>query len=95
MPVGAVSLLVYLLRNVPANILRQEFEGFGAVGCALAYVAIVLWRVIRAVAEDARQAGMSGHVETIAVPPMLSEQGPKPAPSGNTIGGYEPVEERT
>jgi len=95
MPLGAIASLVYLLRGAPANILRQEFESLGAVVCALGYVAVFLRHVIRALAEDGRQAEVSGQVKTSLAPRTLSQTGPKPAPSGTTTRGYEPVEQRT
>jgi len=54
---GAVAALVYLLRTVPPDLLHQEFEGLGAVVCALAYGGVILRRVARALAQDTRQAG--------------------------------------
>ena len=95
MPLGAVALIVYLLRGVPANILRQEFGGLVVVVCALAYVAVFLRQVIGALAEDARQSEVSGHVKTLLSPRALSRRGPQPAPSGNSSKDFEPVEQRT
>jgi hypothetical protein len=47
---GAVALIVYKLQAVPADIIRQGFEGFGAALCAAACGGILLWRVPRAMA---------------------------------------------
>src|SRR5438309_5273746 len=52
MSLGAIAALVYLLRAVPADVLRQEFESLGIVSCALASVGIFLRHVTRALAQD-------------------------------------------
>src|ERR1700720_4415973 len=53
---GTIPGLIYLLRAVPADALRQEFEGLGIVICALAYLGLFLRQVSRALAQEARQA---------------------------------------
>jgi hypothetical protein len=94
-PFGAIGLIVYLLRGVSPSILRQEFGTLGIVACALLYVGAFLRQVFRALAEDAKQAAVSNHLETELPTLPLSQRDTKTAPSGNPIQGYEPVEGRT
>ena len=53
---GGIALVAYPLGQALAGLPRQEFEGLGAVGCALAYVGIFLSRVVRALKQDSLQA---------------------------------------
>ena len=95
MPLGGIASLAHLLRGVSSNILRQEFGGLGVVVCALAYVAVFLRHVVRALVEDARQVKVSNHLEPLLATRTLPQGSPKPAPSGNPTRRYEPVEQRT
>jgi hypothetical protein len=52
MPLAAVALIIYRLRMEPADVIRQEFEGFGVAICAAAYGGVLLWRVTRAMKSD-------------------------------------------
>ena len=51
-----IALVAYPLRWALAGLPRQEFEGLGAVACALGYVGIFLSRVFRALEQDSLQA---------------------------------------
>ena len=46
-------VLFYLLRGIPRDLLRQEFEGFAVAFCALVCGGFLLSRVILALQEDA------------------------------------------
>jgi hypothetical protein len=94
-PLSALALLAYLLRGVSSNILRHEFGGLAVVVCVLAYVAVFLRQVTRALAEDARHAEVMGCVESLSKLRTPSQSGRNPAPSGNPTRRYEPVEQRT
>ena len=63
MSLGEIALLFSLLRGVPSDLLRQEFEGLGRVVCVLAYVGTFMWHVSRGLAEDARQAEVPNPIE--------------------------------
>jgi hypothetical protein len=92
---GGIGLVVYLLRGVPADVLRQEFESLGIVSCALASVGIFLRRVTRALAQDARQAEEADHSETLPVTRTPAQSGSRQYSSGNATRLSEPVELRT
>ncbi len=92
---GEIALLFSLLRDVPSDLLRQEFEGLGRVVCVLAYVGTFMWHVSRGLAEDARQAEVPNPIETLVATRTLSQKSPRQVPSGNTTRGYKPAELRT
>jgi hypothetical protein len=52
MPLGGVALIVFNLHSVPAEIFCQEFEGLGAVACAVACGGILISRVIRSLERE-------------------------------------------
>ena len=54
MPLGAVALIVYKLQAVPAEIIREEFEGFGIALCAAGCVGVFVWRLTRAMELEQR-----------------------------------------
>ena len=56
LPLTAIGVAIYLLRDVLSDLLRQEFQGLGAVFCFLAYAGLFLWCVSLALAQDTRQA---------------------------------------
>jgi len=95
MSLGEISVLVYLLRDVPTDLLRQEFEGLGRVICGLACVGLFVWRVSRALAQDTRQAEESTRSETSLITRAPSQRGPQQDPSGTATWGHKPVELRT
>ena len=95
MSLGEISVLVYLLRDVPTDLLRQEFEGLGRVICVLACVGLFVWRVSRALAQDTRQAEESNHPETSRITRAPSQRGPQQDPSGASAWRHKPVELRT
>lgn len=78
MSLAEIAAVVFLLRDVPADLLRREFEGLARVICVLACIGLFVWRVSRALAQDARQPGVSGHVETLPATWTLPPRGPKP-----------------
>ena len=61
---GGIALVAHPLGRALAGLPRQEFEGLGAVVCALAYVGIFLSRVIRALKQDSLQAETSKEEQT-------------------------------
>lgn len=72
---GIIALIVFLLYCVPANIVRQEFEGFGVAICAVACCQFLLWRVFRSFA-------IEQNLQTqppAANPSPVSPSGPNPA----------------
>ena len=95
MSLGEMAVLIFLLRGVPADLLRQEFKGLDRVVCVLAFVGIFVWRVSRALAQDTKLAEVSNRTETTRATPTLSQTGPRQVPSGNTTRGYKPAELRT
>ena len=58
---SAIVLLIHFLRSRMGHfpLPPQEFDGLGVVGCALAYVALFLWRLGRAFKRDAEQVEAS------------------------------------
>ena len=54
MPLGAIALIVYKLQAVPAEIIREELEGFGVALCAAGCVGIFVWRLTRAMELEQR-----------------------------------------
>ena len=95
MTLGEIAVVVFLLRGVPADLLRREFEGLGRVVCVLAYIGIFIWQVSRGLVQDATQTEGSTHTETMRVTPALPQTGPQQNPSGNATRGRKPVELRT
>jgi hypothetical protein len=95
MSLGEIAVLAHLLRDVPTDLLRQEFKGLGRVVCVLAFVGIFVWRASRALAQDTKLAEVSNRTETMRVIPRLSQTDPQPDPSGNATRGDKPVELRT
>ena len=88
MPLGAVALIIYKLQAVPADVIRQEFEGFGAAICAAACGGILHWRVTRALALEQRlqiqppvenQAPVSSSEPNLAEPRKVQSSSPSHA----------------
>jgi hypothetical protein len=75
MPLGAIVVIVYRLQALPADTLRQAFEGFGAAISVAACGGVLLWRVTRALAiEERSQAQLPA-----ASPASVSSSEPNPA----------------
>jgi hypothetical protein len=49
LPLWAIALIVYRLRAVPADSIRQEFEGLEAALCVAACGGVLIWRVTHAI----------------------------------------------
>jgi len=92
---GAIGLVVHLLRGVPAYALRHEFEGLGIIFCALAYIGIFLRGVTRALAQEAGQAEETIRAGTLPLTPAPAQSGSRQNPSVNATRLSEPVELRT
>src|SRR5437016_6213628 len=67
MSLSGIAVLFYSLRSVFGDLPlpRQEFEGLGVVVCALAYVGIFLWRLSRALVQDAQQVESTKNLSEI------------------------------
>jgi hypothetical protein len=88
---GGIGLVVYLLRGVPAYVLRHEFEGLGIIFCALAYVGIFLRGVTRALAQEAQYVNPAENLPVTRTP---AQSGSRQYSSGNATRLSEPVELR-
>ena len=64
---SGIAVLFYSLRSVfgDLHLPRQEFEGLGIVVCALAYIGIFLWRLSRALVQDAQQVESTKNLSEI------------------------------
>ena len=69
MPLAVLGVLIYLLRNVPDSVLRQEFEGLAAALCAITYAAILMWRLSRIIAPKVPPPDVPDPEETEPVTP--------------------------
>ena len=93
MPLLVLAVLTYLLRKVPDSVLRQEFEGFGAALCAVAYAVILLWRLTRALAPDNQPPDVPDPEETSPDSVALSQNDPAPgaaSPAASSLNSANP-----
>jgi len=65
MPLGGIAVLFYLLRAIPAEVLRREFEGMGVVICAFAYIGVFLLRLRHALTQDTQGAEKPASVNNL------------------------------
>ena len=94
-PLAVLAVLIYLLRAVPDAVLRQEFEGFGAALCAVAYGVILVWRLNRILAPKIPPNDVPDPEETSPATPDLSQNNSSPEASGPAASGLNPVKPGT
>ena len=89
-PLAVLAVLIYLLRAVPDAVLRQEFEGFGAALCAVAYGVILIRRLSRVLAPKNPPPDVPDPEEVLPDAAELSQNDSPTKTSGAAANGLNP-----
>ncbi|MEJ0091673.1 MAG: hypothetical protein WDM80_18230 [Limisphaerales bacterium] len=83
-----ILVMVFRLQALPADILRQELEGFGVALGAAAYGGVLLWRVTRAMEIEQK---LQSQQPIISSPSSISPSGLNPAKPQKNPSPIPPV----